>query len=136
MKGIRSSVYRHSEVHQAYYSLDHSKSIWYNEGSDDLQIALLFDSEDKAKSFRTFLDHWYLNNPMVVKPSDVSVVRDVKEVCVAKSDLKDVILSDCEGSEYDSPIQTLADFQAVQSSSYSTISEDHALAQFQSIEQP
>ena len=72
---------------------------------------------------------------MVVKPGDVSVVRDVKEVCDAKSDLTHVILSDCEGSEYD-PIQTLADFQAVQSSSYSTISEDHPLPQFQSIEQP
>jgi len=140
MKGIRASVYRHSEVHQAYYSVDHSKSIWYNEGSDDLQIALLFDSEDKAKPFRTFLNHWHLNNPMVVKHGDVSVVRDVKEVCVAKGDLKAVLLSDYGGSDYDSPIQTLAEFQAVRSSSCSTISGtisgDDPLAQFQCIERP
>ena len=61
-------------------------------------------------------------------------------MCVAKGDLKAVLLSDYGGSDYDSPIQTLAEFQAVRSSSCSTISGtisgDDPLAQFQCIERP
>ena len=38
-KEIWSAVYKHAEEHNAYYSLERSKSIFYD---DDLQIVLLF----------------------------------------------------------------------------------------------
>ena len=55
MKGIRAAVYRNAEEHLACYSLNHSRSIWYDEGSEDLQITLLFENEDNAQHFTPFL---------------------------------------------------------------------------------
>lgn len=72
LKGIRASVFQQAELHQAAYSLDRSKSIWYDEGSNNLEINLLFESKSSAIIFRAFLVQWYLNNP-VVKSCDVSV---------------------------------------------------------------
>ena len=85
-KGVRGSVYRHAEEHEAYYSLDHS---FYND-SNDLHISLLFCDEGKANMFTTFLSQWYLNNPMAVQYGDVSVEDDLEVVYVAKSILKRV----------------------------------------------
>ena len=72
LKGIRASVFQQAELHQAAYSLDRSKSIWYDEGSNNLEINLLFESKSSAIIFREFLVQWYLNNP-VVKSCDASV---------------------------------------------------------------
>ena len=84
-KGVRGSVYRHAEEHEAYYSLDHSKSIFYNDSND-------FCSVTKEK-LCTFLSQWYLNNPMAVQYGDVSVEDDLEVVYVAESILKRVHLS-------------------------------------------
>ena len=47
--------------------LDRSKNIQYDDDSDDLQIALLFKSKAEAKPFHTFLNLWYMDNPLVVQ---------------------------------------------------------------------
>ena len=44
-----------------------AKSIRYDDNSDDLQIALMFKSEAEAKAFHTFLNLWYMDNPLVVQ---------------------------------------------------------------------
>ena len=90
-KGIRGAVYRHAEEHNAYYSLESSKSIFYND-DDDLQIVLLFHQEEGADLFCTFLSQWYLNNPMVVKYGDV-VVNDTKVLFIYHSSMERVKLA-------------------------------------------
>ena len=128
-EGIRGSV---------YYSLDRSKSIFYND-SNDLHINLLFCDKGKAESFRTFLGQWYLNNPMAVQYGDVSVQHDMEVVYVAKSNLERVFLSDYTATESESPVQTLEELAAVPSSSdshFSALSMSTPLAQLQSVERP
>lgn len=95
MKGIRAAVYRNAEEHLACYSLNHSRSISYDENSEDLQITLLFDDKDNARHFHTFLDHWYLNNPMAIKSGDVLVEKEITTVHIPSShSFRDVHLSD------------------------------------------
>ena len=56
-KGIRGTIYRHAEEHKACYSLEHSKSIYYDGSSNDLMIALLFCERLKLIHFLSFLDN-------------------------------------------------------------------------------
>ena len=72
-KVIRGTIYRRAEEHKACYSLEHSKSIYYDGSSNDLNIALLFRERSDADSFLVFLRHWYLNNPLIVQPADFTV---------------------------------------------------------------
>ncbi len=54
IKGIRAAVYKVAVEHHAHYSIDRSKSIWYNDQSADLHISLLFKIEQDALSFKSF----------------------------------------------------------------------------------
>ena len=135
-KGIRGTIYRRAEEHKACYSLEHSKSIYYDGSSNDLNIALLFRESD-AGSFLVFLSHWHLNNPLIVQPGDVAV-EGKKVVYVVKSDLKEVLLSDYDPTGSESPIQTLEELAVVPSSesNVSALSMNSPLAQLQTIERP
>ncbi len=110
MKGVHASINREAENHDAHYSLDRNKTIWYNDDSDDLQIAVLFPEglsySPKAYSFQTFLGQWYLENP-AVRPGAVSVERKMEVKYVAESDLLRVMLSDYDGGNYDTSIRSL-----------------------------
>lgn len=141
MKGIRAAVYRNAEEHLACYSLNHSRSIWYNEGSEDLQITLLFDNKDSARRFRTFLDHWYLNNPMAIKSGDVLVGNEIATVHIPSSqNLRDVRLTDYVTEMSDSPVQSFLEFMTLPSSVSSTVSVvsdmDDPLYKYQCLERP
>lgn len=125
-------MYRHAELHKAFYSSEYGKSIWYDDGSDDLQIAVVFETKALAMDFQTFLTQLYLNNP-TVKQGDIHV-REANVVYVAER--KRVLLSDYDGDEYE-PVTTLEDFTSVQSlsnSSLSVVSCTDPLVQFQTIE--
>ena len=135
-KGVRGAVYRHAEEHNAYYSLERSKSIFYDD--DDLQIVLLFCEKSSANKFRTFLSQWYLNNPMVVKYGDV-VVNDTKVLFVCHDSMECVELAHYTATESDSPVQTLEELRTVptsDSAEVSALSFSTPVAQFQSIERP
>ena len=136
IKGIRASVYRYAQEHLAYYSKD-SKSIWYNDGSNDLQIDLLFKVEGDALKFMAFLEHWYMNNPMLVKYGDITV-EGLQRKCVTENDIKPVRWSDYDASETDSPVLSLADYLASPSSAstttISTIDVASDLTEYQCIE--
>lgn len=136
-KGIRGTIYRCAEEHKACYSLEHSKSIYYDGSSNDLNIALLFRERSEADSFVVFLTHWYLNNSLIVQPGDVTV-EDEKVTYVAESDLKKVRLSDYDATDSESPIQTLEELAVVPSSesNVSALSMNSPLAQLQMIERP
>ena len=134
--GIRASVYRYAEQHQACYSQEHSKSIWYDSGSDDLQIALVFENKSLALKFRTFLAQFYLSSP-AVKQGDITV-QEVEVVHVHVADLKHVDFNKYDASESESPFQSLEEFSSVrslQSSSLSVSSVASPLALFQSLEE-
>ena len=79
VKGIRAAVYKYAEEHQAYYSQDRSKSIWYADDSTDLHVALRFEEKSKACDFRCFLGTWHQRNPLVVKSGVVTVEEEIKE---------------------------------------------------------
>ena len=141
IKGIRASVYRHAQAHLAYYSLDYSRSIWYDEGSENLQISLLFTTERDALRFRSFLEHWYLDNPMVVKSGHISVEKDIAVVHVPISNkVKAVQLCDYDPGDSESPVQSLGMFQASSSSSVSStcsaVNLDDPLFKYQCLERP
>ena len=141
MKGIRAAVYRNAEEHLAFYSLNHSRSIWYDDGSENLQITLLFKNEDNALRFRTFLDHWYLNNPMAIRFGDVLVEKEIATVHVPSShNLVAVQLSDYMAETSDSPVQSFLEFMTLPSSVSSAVSivsdMDDPLYKYQSLERP
>ena len=141
MKGIRAAVYRSAEEHLAFYSLNHSRSIWYDDGSVNLQITLLFKNEDNALRFRTFLDHWYLNNPIAIKFGDVLVEKEIVTVHVPSShNLVAVQLSDYMAETSDSPVQSFLEFMTLPSSVSSAVSVvsdmDDPLYKYQSLERP
>ena len=50
-KGIRGTIYKCAQEHKACYSLERSKSIYYDGSSNDLKIALLFRERGEADSF-------------------------------------------------------------------------------------
>ena len=136
-KVIRGTIYRRAEEHKACYSLEHSKSIYYDGNSDDLNIALLFRNSFEADSFLVFLRQWYLNNPIIVQRGDVTV-EDEKVMYVVESGLKKVLLSDYDPTDSESPIQTLDELAVVPSSesNVSALSMNSPLAQLQRIERP
>ena len=134
-KRIRASVYRIAQSHGACYSVG-KKSIWYEDGSNDLNICLVFWSRDKAIDFWSFLCQWHLDNPFVVNDGDVSAVKP-KVVYIDDKDLTQVELADYEGSEFDSPLGTLEEAKSAMSSLSDTASDvllSSPLAQYQSIE--
>ena len=100
-KGIRGTIYRCAEEHKACYSLEHSKSIYYDGSSNDLMIALLFCERSEADLFLVFLRQWYLNNSMIVQPGDIAVEDKKVTYYVVESDLKEVRLSDYDPTDSD-----------------------------------
>ena len=136
-KVIRGTIYRCAQEHKACYSLEHSKSIYYDGSSNDLNIALLFRERSEADSFLVFLSHWYLNNPLIVQHGDVAV-EDKKVIYVVESGLKEVLLSDYDPTDSESPIQALDELAAVPSSesNVSALSKESPLVQLQRIERP
>ena len=134
-KGIRASMYMYAEQHQAYYSLELVKSIWYDDDSNDLHIALVFVKEDLAWKFQIFLNQFYLSNP-IVKRNDISVQKKLNMVYVANNEL--LFLSEYDGEDYHSPVMSLEEFSAIplSHSSLSAVSATDPLAQFQSLEHP
>jgi hypothetical protein len=145
-KGIRAAVYKCAHKYQACYSLDRSKSIWYDDGSADLNIALWFEEKSKAKNFHYFLETWHQMNP-VVKGGDVTVEDKIEEMLIEDKEFSSVRLSHCDVddsvqslefssvwlSHYDvgDSVQSL---EACKSSVTSAISNSTPLAQLQSIE--
>ena len=139
LKGICAAVYLNAMKYNACYSLDRSKSIWYDDDSDGLQIALLFKSEAEAKAFHTFLNLWYMDNPLVVQDDAISVVEKMDLVPVAESELCYVLFQHYKCEDADSPIQTLAEFRGLPSSSttstpFSAVSLSDPVVQFQCLE--
>ena len=101
--------------YNACYSLDQSKNIQYDNDSDDLQISLLFKSKAEAKAFHTFLNLWYMDNPLVVQDGAISVVEKMDVVPVVESELCYVLFQHYKCEDADSPIQTLAEFRGLPS---------------------
>ena len=132
-KGIRASMYRYAEEHGACYLPNNEKSIWYDDGSNDLQIALVFEKKEFARAFQTFLTQSYLNNPMV-RQGDIAVREELNVIYVATH--KQVFLTHYDAAEYDSPLASLEEFMGVppSHSSLSVASATNPLVQFQSIE--
>ena len=131
-KGACASVYMYAQQYKAAYSPEHSKSIWFDDGSDDLQIALVFEEKSFALEFQTFLEQLYMNS-LTVKLGGISVRDEVELVYVPN--LKYVRLAHYEASDFDSPIQSLEELSAVQSVD-SSLSVSNPLTQLQSIEHP
>lgn len=133
MKGIRCALYKCAEEHQAYYSLDRSKSIWYDDDSADLNIALWFKDTSKANEFHCSLGNWHLRNP-VIKSGDVIVNEEIEAFLVEADELSKVLLCHYNAGDYESPVGSLEEFQGCPSSVDSTVSLSGHFAQLQSIE--
>lgn len=131
--GIRTAMYKYVE-YQAYYSPDRAKSIWYNEDSTDLHVALWFRQHSKAKDFHCFLGTWHLKTPLVVNSGDAIVEEKIEEILVEKKELCHVLLSHYKAEDSESPVQSLQEFGACQSSVESVVSLSGHFAQLQSIE--
>lgn len=139
IKGIRAAVYKCAAELGACYLPQSAKSISYIDNSDDLQITLVFKNRDKAEDFQTFLSHWSMNDPLVVKPDAVSVERVMQKLYLCTEELCSVSLSHYDGSESEPLILTLEDIRAPGSASssdsaVSVVRLNSDLAQFQSIE--
>ena len=134
VRGIRAALYKYSEEHQACYSLNRSKSIWYEDGSADLNVALWFKEESRASDFRWFLETWHQRNPIVVKSGDVMVEERIEEFLVEKNEFYSVLLSHYNAADSESPVQSLDEFDACQTSVGTAVSYGTPLAQLQSIE--
>lgn len=148
LKGIRCAVYKCAEEHQAYYSsLDRSKSIWYDDDSADLHIALWFPGTlvpyllppSKAIDFHFSLGTWYLRNPLMVKSGHLTVEREIEGFLVEVGELSRVLLQDYDAGDSNSPLQSLEEFQgciASVTSCASALSLTSPVALLQSIERP
>ena len=134
-KEVQGAVYRYAQQHEACYSRERSKSIFFNDDGD-LEIVLWFREESSATSFRTFLSQWYLNNPMVVNYGDV--VMDDMKILYRLSKFEHVQLSHYTATESYSPVQALEELCSVSTSGshVSVLSSDNPVAQFQCMEGP
>ena len=135
-KGVRGAIYRYAEEHKARYSLEHSKSIYYADDSNNLEISLLFRELAEADSFAVFLGHWHFNNPIAVKSGDVSVQEGQKVVYVVESDLRKVLLVHYNASDNESPVASLEELVPSSESHASAFSLTSPVAKLQSIEHP
>ena len=104
-------MYRYAEQHNAFYCPENAKAIWYDDGSNDLQIAVVFETEALAKDFQTFLTQLYLDNP-TVQQGDIDV-RAMIVVYVAKRQY--VLLAHYDGWEYEFPVASLESFTSIRS---------------------
>jgi hypothetical protein len=136
VKGVCAKIYQEAQLHQAIYSIKNPESVWYS--GDDLQLDLMFKSEENALKFQTFLSMWHINNPIVVDKGAVSVVEELEEVYIYKSELKYVQLAHYDGQDSGSPVGSLEQFKGSQASlSVSELtgaSLDTHFSQLQSIE--
>ena len=136
--GIRGAVYREAELKGAGYMPPPSQSIWYDDGSDDLRIELLFRDYWSCSQFMAFLSQWYINLPLVVKRGDVQIESESgTDYVINVDDWKAVRLGDYECSDYDSPIQLLEQFFEVRthtSESTYSVALDNNFKKYQNIE--
>jgi hypothetical protein len=134
-RGVRAALYKWAQEHNACYSpTDRSRSIWYDDESTDLNIALWFKEETKAGDFCCFLSTWHQKNPIFVKSGDVTVEEKIETMLVEKDELSAVRLSHYAAGDSESPVQSLDEFDACKSSTCSVVSLDAPLVQFQSFE--
>jgi hypothetical protein len=135
-KGIRAAVYKYAEEHAAYYSpMDRLKSIWYDDDTADLHIALWFEEKRAASKFHCFLGNWHLRNPIAVKSGDLTVKDEIEVFLVEASELSKVLLRHYNADDTESPVGSLEEFGGCSSSVESTVSLSGHFAQLQSIEQ-
>ena len=141
-QGIRASVFRNAEKYVAYYSVDQSRSIYYN--GPDLQIEVLFETASEGYQFSTFLSQWHLDNPFAAAGLHISVVENLTEICIDRNNLRLVRFSHYAASDSGSPIQSLKEFpgdDSVLSGSGSDLNLSQASSndpdsRYQSIEKP
>ena len=133
--GIKQN--RYAMEHGAHYSLERSKSIYYPDNSDNLEICLLFRAYKEAYDFSNFLSLWYINNPISVKIGDVSI-QGQEHVNVVESDLHRVQLIHYDASDSESPVVSLEELAVAPSSISlaSAFSLTNPVAKLQSIERP
>lgn len=105
MKGVRAAVYRAAGTHQAYYAIDRSRSIWYDD--QDLKITLLFEQKSTAQIFRSYLDGWYISNPFLFKEGDVVVEEELELFTAEADELTAVRLTHYHADDTDSPLGSL-----------------------------
>lgn len=140
-KGIRAALYKYAQEHQAYYysptsPMDGSKTSISYDGEDNLKIELCFEEKTKALTFSCFLETWHQRNPLVISADAITVEAEMKVIQVESDELSPVKLLHYDHADYDSPLQSLAQFDAcrLSPSTCSGASLSTPLAQFQSLE--
>ena len=95
-KGVCGAVYQEAEAKGAGYMPHPQKSTWHDNGSDDLQISLLFHDYQSCLQFHSFLSQWHLTNPIVVTHGEVLIDYDGAEkfLFMPKCDWRSVFLQD------------------------------------------
>lgn len=64
--GYRKRIYQDAELHGALYDIRQpGRSIWYPDGSTDLNISLMFSDKDKAHRFLGCLVNYNLSNSLM-----------------------------------------------------------------------
>eukprot|EP01028_Stygiella_incarcerata_P008409 TRINITY_DN365_c2_g1_i11.p2 TRINITY_DN365_c2_g1~~TRINITY_DN365_c2_g1_i11.p2 ORF type:complete len:413 (+),score=111.24 TRINITY_DN365_c2_g1_i11:105-1343(+) len=115
-KGIRCGMYYRASVNHGFYYGTKEKTFWYEEGSDDLNICVLFKAEESAMSFHSELGTLCLNHRFLgLGREDVEVERKIEEIELDEQPVR-IMFNDYDGSETDSPLQDLRDFQGSVSS--------------------
>ena len=115
-KGIRCGMYYRAYVNHGFYYGTKEKTFWYEEGSDDLNICVLFKAEESAMSFHSELGTLCLNHRFLgLGREDVEVERKIEEIELDEEPER-IMFNDYDGSETDSPLQDLRYFQGSVSS--------------------
>eukprot|EP01028_Stygiella_incarcerata_P008411 TRINITY_DN365_c2_g1_i14.p1 TRINITY_DN365_c2_g1~~TRINITY_DN365_c2_g1_i14.p1 ORF type:complete len:314 (+),score=89.40 TRINITY_DN365_c2_g1_i14:542-1483(+) len=115
-KGIRCGMYYRASVNHGFYYGTKEKTFWYEEGSDDLNICVLFNEKRDAMSFQSELETLCLNHGFLgLGREDVKVERAIEEIELDEQPVR-IMFNDYDGSETDSPLQDLRDFQGSVSS--------------------
>jgi hypothetical protein len=80
-KGYRATIFKCAQDCKAHYSLEgKNKSIFYDEGSTDLKICLLFHSVESAQDFQNNLSNFQFQHPSF--GSKIVLDENIKEVDV------------------------------------------------------
>jgi len=125
-KGYRSSMYRCAQKCHAYYSQHgHDKSIYYEVGSSDLSVHLLFANRLNAEDFQNALTDVGMNHSHF--QSKLTVERDISIVVTSTNPPRVFYIDYKPEDNNDSPYMSLNDILS-DSNSVITISHDPSLA--------
>ena len=83
-------------------------SLWYDDDSADLHIALWFEEKSEAPDFHCFLGNWHLRNPLVIKSGDE--LMKTLEFLVEVAELSNVLLCHYKAGDSESPVGSLEEF--------------------------